>query len=85
MKHMVSALDNEMYSYFTQLNDAEKKSVIQMLKTFLKSKTGKSDRMNVEEYNWEVKEAEQEYERGEYVSHEELLKQIKRWQADNMK
>jgi len=74
-----------MYSYFTQLNDAEKRSVIQMLKTFLRSRMGKGGEMNIDEYNQEVKEAEQEYERGEYVPHEDLLKEISKWQADNMK
>ncbi len=76
---MAKALDNEMYNYFTQLNDAEKKSVIQMLKTFLKSRPDKSDRVTIEQYNQELQEAEKEYEKGEYTTHDALLKQIKKW------
>jgi predicted transcriptional regulator len=79
MTDMAKALDNEMYNYFTQLNDAEKKSVIQMLKTFLKGRAEKDERVTVEQYNQELQEAEAEYEKGQYVSHEELLKQIKKW------
>jgi hypothetical protein len=79
MKDMAKALDNEMYNYFTQLNEAEKKSVIQMLKTFLKSRTEKPDRITIEQYNKELQEAEAEFEKGEYITHEALLKQIKRW------
>ena len=75
---MAKALDNEMFSYFTQLNDAEKKSVIQMLKTFLKSRKEGAERISVEQYNTELNEAEAEYEKGNHITHEELLKQIKK-------
>ena len=76
---MAKALDNEMYNYFTQLNDAEKKSVIQMLKTFIKGRLGNSGRISIEQYNQELQEAEGEYEKGEYTTHEEFVKQIKKW------
>jgi hypothetical protein len=76
---MAKVLDTEMQNYFTQLNDAEKKSVIQMLKTFLQSRKDKADRISVEQYNQELQEAEAEYQKGTYVTHDELLKQIKKW------
>jgi hypothetical protein len=76
---MAKALDNEMYNYFTQLNDAEKKSVIQMLKTFIKGRPGNSGRISIEQYNQELQEAEAEYEKGEYATHEEFVKQVKKW------
>jgi hypothetical protein len=50
-----------------------------MLKTFVKGRDGQVSRISVEEYNQELKEAETEYERGEYTSHEEFVKQIKKW------
>ena len=76
---MAKALDNEMFNYFTQLSDPEKKSVIQMLKTFLKSRSEKSDRISIEEYNQELNDAEAEYQKGNSITHEELLKEIKKW------
>lgn len=76
---MAKALDNEMYNYFTQLNDAEKKSVIQMLKTFMKGRKESPERISIEEYNQELQEAEAEYERGEFASHEDFVKQIRKW------
>jgi len=76
---MAKALDQEMYNYFMQLNEAEKKSVIQMLKTFLKGRSEKSERVTIEQYNSELEEAEAEFERGEYTTHEELRKEIKKW------
>jgi len=82
---MDSALNNEMFSYFEQLNDSEKKSVIQMLQNFLKSRPGKGYDLNIDEYNHEVNEAEQEYQRGEFVRHEDLLNEIEKWKAGNTK
>ncbi len=76
---MAKTLDNEMFNYFTQLNDAEKKSVIQMLKTFLSGRIAKSERITIEQYNQELDEAEAEFEKGDVVTHEELLKQIRKW------
>ena len=76
---MGEALDNEMYNYFAQLNDAEKKSVIQMLKTFVKSRSHKAEHISIEQYNQELNEAEAEYQKGDFIKHEDLLKQIKKW------
>lgn len=76
---MAKALDHEMYNYFTQLNDAEKKSVIQMLKTFIKGRKENSERISIEQYNQELQEAEAAYERGEFATHEEFVKQIRKW------
>ena len=71
---MEKALDNEMFGYFTQLNDAEKQSIIQMLKTFLQSRAQKSEHISIEQYNQELNEAESEYEKGDIIKHEDLLK-----------
>jgi hypothetical protein len=76
---MAKALEQELLQYILQLDDAEKKSVLQMLKTFVKGREGTVSRIGIEEYNQELKEAEAEYERGEYLTHEEFVKQIKKW------
>ncbi len=76
---MSKALEQELFQYILQLDDAEKKSVLQMLKTFVKGREGKATRISVEEYNNELREAEAEYERGEHTTHDEFVKQIKKW------
>ena len=76
---MAKAMEQELFQYFLQLDEAEKKSVLQMLKTFVKGREEKASRISIEEYNQELHEAEGEYERGEYTSHEEFVKQIKKW------
>ncbi|WP_196940213.1 hypothetical protein [Sphingobacterium pedocola] len=76
---MARIIESEMLNYFTQLNDAEKKSVVQMLKTFIKGRKEGEQSINIEQYNAELMESEAEFERGEYITHEQLLAAIKEW------
>lgn len=79
VKYMAKALEQELIQYILQLDDAEKKSVLQMLKTFVKGRKGKASRISIDEYNQEIQEAEGEYEKGEYIPHEEFVKKMKKW------
>ena len=74
-----SAVDKELMQYFTRLNEQQKKSLLEMIKTFMNPSNNEVSSMTVEEYNSELEEAEAAFERGDYVTHEELLKQIKGW------
>ncbi|UXE68146.1 MAG: hypothetical protein KA713_06045 [Chryseotalea sp. WA131a] len=66
-------ISQEMMRYFLQLNDAEQKSVLEMIKTFLGGR--KNDHPpTLEEYNKELEQADAEIEAGDYVSHEEVMK-----------
>jgi hypothetical protein len=76
---MASVLEKEMYNYFIQLNEAEKKSVVQMLKTFVKGKGGVSSRVSIEQYNRELEDAERQIEIGNFITQEDLEKEIKQW------
>jgi len=48
---------------------------------FLLSKECKEDseRIGIEQYNKELDEAEAEMDRGEYISHEDLKKEMEKW------
>lgn len=76
---MAKTIEQEMYNYFTQLNDEEKNSVVQMLKTFLQSRKKKSSRISIDQYNKEIDEAMEELRKGEVASHEEVVKMSKNW------
>jgi hypothetical protein len=76
---MAKALEQELFQYILQLDEAEKKSVLQLLKTFIKGREGNVSRISIENYNQELQEAEAEYEKGEYATHEEFVKQMKKW------
>jgi hypothetical protein len=81
MNDMGQALEQEMHNYFIQLNEAEKKSVILMLRTFLKGRSTVSSEQNfdVEQYNKEIDEAIARVEAGEFHTHQEVEKMAKDW------
>lgn len=70
----ISARSKELLEYFTRLKDAEQKSILQMLKTFVKTRQEEFKPMTLEEYNKELEEADKEVEAGKFVSHEEVMK-----------
>jgi hypothetical protein len=76
---MNNVLEKQMFNYFTQLNEKQKKSVIQMLKVFLKDKGENKSRISIEEYNKELDEAIEQIKNGEVYSHEEVVKLSKSW------
>ena len=69
-----SSISKEMLENFTQLNEEEKISVLELVKTFLKRRRTDSNRQSLEEYNRELDQADDEIEAGEYVPHEEVMK-----------
>ena len=79
-----SAIDRELIYYFMQLDDQQKRSLLEMIKTFLNPADKQPSGINVEEYSNELLKAEAGYERGEYILQEEMLKQIDKWEK-NMK
>jgi len=76
---MSNILDKEMSNYFTQLNDAEKKSVVQMLKSFLKRQKENPANISIEQYNKEIDEALSEVASGNYITQEEMEKRAAKW------
>jgi hypothetical protein len=71
---MATALEKEWYSYFVQLNDAEKKSVLLMLKTFLKGRKENMEGISIEQYNKEIDEALAEAAAGNSITQKEMEK-----------
>lgn len=76
---MAKALERELLQYILQLDEAEKKSVLQILKTFLKGREKKLPRISIEQYNKEIDEAIARVEAGEYYTHEEVERMAKDW------
>ena len=73
------AIENEMYSYFMQLTDEEKKSVVKLMKTFIKGKRTENNRISIEQYNRELEEAERRIDAGYFTTQEDLEKEMKTW------
>jgi len=76
---MVNVSEKEWQKYFVQLNEAEKKSVLLMLKIFLQRRGEDVKRINIEQYNKEIDEALAEVEEGDYISQDEMEKIAAKW------
>ncbi len=63
-------LNDQLYKFILQFNEAEKESILNMLKTFLTRKD--SGRTTIDHYNVELDEALTEVESGNYISQDEL-------------
>jgi predicted transcriptional regulator len=70
-------IEQEMNTYFMQLSLAEKKSVVQMIKTFLQRSNKDTGQVTLEDYNKDIDEAMAEVARGEFYTHEEVVKMAK--------
>jgi hypothetical protein len=75
---MASTLEKELFNYILQLDEAEKKSVLEMLKTFLKGRK-KVVRASIDQYNKEIDEAIARVEAGDYNSQDDVEKLSKDW------
>ena len=76
---MLKLLDKEILSMLPLLQKEEKESLLSVIKAFVKSRTESAKYAEVELYNIELQEAEVEYQKGSFIAHEDLLKQIKSW------
>lgn len=74
---MTTTVEQELQQYILQLSEPQKQSVLQLLKTFVPDKPQEFEPVSLEQYNKELEEAKSEFQRGEYATHEEMLKQMK--------
>ncbi|MBO9618438.1 MAG: hypothetical protein J7539_05320 [Niabella sp.] len=75
-----STLDKKITAYLPLLGEEEKASLIGVIKSFIHLKQSEAV-ISVEQYNNELAEAEAEYERGEYVTHEQMKGIAKQWKT----
>ena len=75
----METVEREIQQYITQLNEEEKQSVLQLLKTFVKGKKLSGERISIEQYNQELQASERQIEEGRFTSQEDLEKELKQW------
>jgi hypothetical protein len=76
---MANVLEKEWYGYFEMLNEAEKKSVLSMLKTFLTTRNENAVDVSIEQYNKDIDESLAEAAAGNYITQDELEKKAVKW------
>lgn len=74
---MASVMDKELIHYFMRLNEMQKKSLLEMMKTFLKPDDVEA--INIDQYNKELDEAMERITNGEFTTLEELEREMKSW------
>lgn len=62
-----------------ELEQVEDISLLQKIKALLHPSLEDEGRISVEQYNREIEEAEEEIRQGNFITHEELKKQMKSW------
>ena len=76
---MANVLEKEWFSYFELLNEAEKKSIITLLKTFLQQRNADAAGISIEQYNKEIDESLGEIAEGNYINQDEMEKKSAKW------
>lgn len=74
----ISASDKEFLEYFFQLDEPQKKSLLQMLKSLLQGGVN-TDHTSLEHYNKEIDEAMLRVKNGRFTTLEELEKEMESW------
>lgn len=75
----METVESEIQQYITQLNEEEKQSVLQLLKTFIKGKQVSSERISIEQYNEELEASERQIDEGRFTTQEDLERELKQW------
>lgn len=73
---MTGAVEKELNNYISQLNAAQKKSLLGFIKSIFPSKS--EEAVTLESYNKELEEANAAIERGEFRTNEEVLGHAKK-------
>ncbi|MEO6230635.1 MAG: hypothetical protein ABJB11_01270 [Ferruginibacter sp.] len=76
---MKSALDKELILYFVQLNEPQKKSLLEMMKSFLQSDNKLAENATIEQYNKELDAAMERINKQEFITLEALEKEMQTW------
>jgi predicted transcriptional regulator len=69
------AIRQKLSNYLQVADDKEVKKMYALLKDEIVLE----ERITIEQYNKEIDEAEAEYERGDFISHEEMEKIASKW------
>ena len=75
---MAQVLDKELHKYWELLDTPQKKSIISMRKSFLHP-AEKDSHITIEQYNKEIDETMSRMDKGEFFSHEDVIKESSKW------
>ena len=71
-------IEKELNSYLPLLSKEQQNLILKMVKSILHIDE-KEKRISIEQYNSEIEAAVKEINSGKFVTHEEVVKQSKKW------
>ena len=69
------AIRKKLVDYMKIADDKKVKAMYALLEEDIEQ----DGRISIEQYNKELEEAEAEFEKGEFITHAEAIKQMKKW------
>ena len=69
------AIRQKLSAYLQVANDKKVKAMYALLEDDIRSSEG----ISLEQYNKELNEAEEEYQKGDFLSHHEMITEMKKW------
>jgi hypothetical protein len=72
-------IDSQILHSLPLLEMDQKKSLLSVIRSFLKNKETTPTRLTIEEYNKEIEEAMTRVKNGEFYTHEEVEEMAKKW------
>ncbi|MBP6431050.1 MAG: hypothetical protein KA319_04730 [Ferruginibacter sp.] len=75
----LSTTDIELFTYFKQLDELQKSSLLNLMKAFTVNKLPKNEDYTLQEYNDELEKAMKNIKNGEFITMEELEKEMQQW------
>ncbi len=79
MNTMASVVDKELIQYFLKLDEPQKKSLLEMMKSFLNPGNELLQPVSIEQYNQDLDEAMERISNGNFSTLEELEKEMQAW------
>lgn len=72
-------INSEKAVLIREIEQLEDISLVRILKSMLHYGLKNEGRISIEQYNKELEEADAEIEKGEFLTHEEALKEVRSW------
>lgn len=69
------AIRKKLHEFIDNIEEKKAKAIYTLFEEEIKQ----GERISIEQYNKEIEEAEAEFEKGDYITHDAMLKKVKQW------
>lgn len=69
------AIRKKLHEFIDNIEEKKAKAIYTLFEEEIKH----GERISIEQYNKEIEEAEAEFEKGDYITHDAMVKKVKQW------